>query len=477
MNLNHYVSDCLAAGEALELNAVRKKAALRFAAQAWPSAKDEEWRRSRVEAFEFDKLTQLRPTFYGVADDTGAIKGCTDGSPDAGELVQRVQAFLSKPGDIWSEAGLEFPALSELAAVVSVVADGQNTPGYSIKYSPLAARSGLVVAPLTALSPACSSSVGVPFAHTLQQRVAGILSAAAERAEKQDDNRFVAWNLAAWNAALVVYVPRNAVIATPVVIDWQLGGDDCVHQPVLLVIAENSSELEVIQRFHGLGGYLVNQTTHAIVGDNAGLKIATLQETSDEAVFIAHGHALIGHSGRFTQTEAQLGSGFAKTRFTADISGSGSDVHLAGLYFGENGQHFDLRTVQNHQAPDSQSRAFYKGVVRDQAKTVYQGLILVEPNARGTDAYLANRNMVLNDGARADSIPTLEIRTNDVKCSHGSTTGKLDPEEIYYLENRGLARAEAEKMIIVAYLDEVGGHFPVLVREHVRQVIAGRVAR
>lgn len=475
--VGQYVADCLAAGEPAELNNVRKQAAARFAAKAWPSGKDEEWRRSRVEGFEFAKLAQVRPAFHANNDGQQAFHGCADGSSDAAELIARAHAFLARPSDVWTEAVPERPAVSDLAAIVAVQANGKATPRYSLKYSPAAIKAGLVVAPLTALAPACSASVGVPFAHTLQQRVAGILGTAAERAEKQDDDRFLAWNLAAWNACMVVYAPKNAAIAGPVVIDWELGGEDVVHQPLLVVVAENGAELAVIQRFHGAGGYLVNQATHAVAGDNASLKVFSLQETGTEAVFIGHGHALVGHDGRFKQSEAQLGSGFAKTRFTTDITGSGSDVHLDGLYFGEDAQHFDLRTVQNHQAPSSTSRAFYKGVVRDEAKSVYQGLILVEPNASGTDAFLTNRNMVLNDGARADSIPTLQIRTNDVKCSHGSTTGKIDPEEVYYLENRGLSRSEAEKLIIVAYLDEVIGGMPELVRDHLRGLIAQRVER
>jgi Fe-S cluster assembly protein SufD len=475
--VKQYLADCLASGEPVEFNTVRKRAAERFASKAWPSAKDEEWRRSRVEGFEFDKLVQVRPRWYQAGETVHGIKGCADGSSDAAELVSRAHTFLAQPTDIWNEGAVERPALSELGAVVAVRADGLSAPVYSLKPSAAAAKGGLVVAPLTALAPACSGTVGVPFAHTLQQRVAGILGAAAERSEKQDDDRFLSWNLAAWNAGLVVYAPKNAAIAGPVVIDWEFSGDDAVHQPLLVVVAENGAELTVIQRFHGAGGYLVNQSSYASVGDNAGLGLFSLQETGREAVFIGHSHALVGHSGRFKQSEAQLGSGFAKTRATSDISGSGSEVHLDGLYFGEDEQHFDLRTVQNHLAPDSNSRAFYKGVVRDRAKTVYQGLILVEQVARGTDAFLTNRNMVLDDGARADSIPTLEIRTNDVKCSHGSTTGKIDPEEIYYLENRGLSRAESEKLVIVAYLDEVTGNIPALVREHVRAVIAARVEK
>jgi len=115
----------------------------------------------------------------------------------------------------------------------------------------------------------------------------------------------------------------------------------------------------------------------------------------------------------------------------------------------------DVRTVQQHKAPNTYSRAVYKGAVRESARAIYQGLIHVLPDAQKTDAYLTNKNLILDEGARADSIPSLKIETNDVKCSHGSTTGKVQDSELFYLMSRGLTRQDATELIIMSYFQEL----------------------
>lgn len=472
--LNDYAAAIAVAGEATELVLVRRRAAQLCSRLSWPKPNEEEWRRSRVEAFEFDNLSLALPASAAASGRSCLVAA---GSPEAAEMLNRARNILSRPAELGDDTVPPLESLAELSAFATVDMDGSHAPRVRVANSEVLARSGAMVAPLSSLSASCASTVGAPFAMTLTQKAAAILAAAVERAESIGDNRFISWNLAAWNAGVMVYVPRNAKIEQLVVIDWKLGGEDQVHQPLLIVVAEEGASVEVIQRFHGEGGYLVNAATHVAAGANSAVRVSTLQETGGEAVWIANGHASVGRDGRLRHTEIHLGSGFAKTRFIADINGSGSDVHLDGLYFGDNSQHMDLRSVQNHNAPQATSRAFYKGVVRDEARTVYQGLILVSPQAGGTDAFLTNRNLVLNDGARSDSIPTLQIRTNDVRCSHGSTTGKIDPEEVFYLQSRGYSKTEAEILIVTAYLDEVANGLPGLVRDHIRNKVADRVRR
>jgi Fe-S cluster assembly protein SufD len=135
----------------------------------------------------------------------------------------------------------------------------------------------------------------------------------------------------------------------------------------------------------------------------------------------------------------------------------------------------DLRTVQHHKAGGSYSRSFYKGAVKDSGRTVYQGLIEVLPTAPKTDAYLTNRNLILNDGARADSIPGLRINQDDVRCSHGSTTGRIDPAQVFYLQTRGLAPREAARLLVTAYFQELVDLMPEEMKARVSAAVEQRV--
>jgi Fe-S cluster assembly protein SufD len=135
----------------------------------------------------------------------------------------------------------------------------------------------------------------------------------------------------------------------------------------------------------------------------------------------------------------------------------------------------DLRTVQRHRSPKATSRAVYKGAVASGGRTIFQGLIEVAPGASGTDAYLTNRNLILGERARSDSIPTLKIGNNDVKCSHGSTTGRLNAEELFYLESRGLSSAEAREMLVVGYFEDILASAPDEFRDGALGAIMGRL--
>jgi Fe-S cluster assembly protein SufD len=163
-----------------------------------------------------------------------------------------------------------------------------------------------------------------------------------------------------------------------------------------------------------------------------------------------------------------------KADFEMFCEGEGAEAKLSGCYFGDGSQHFDFHTYQNHKIGNSTSDLLFKGALRGRARTIYQGLIKIHPNAQRSDAYQANRNLILSDKARADSIPSLEIEANDVRCTHGATVGQVDDEQLFYLMARGLTRHEAEKLII-------GGFFaPVLDRipsESLRDLVTAAVER
>jgi Fe-S cluster assembly protein SufD len=228
-------------------------------------------------------------------------------------------------------------------------------------------------------------------------------------------------------------------------------------------------------RMKGMSGHLQTLGAVYLVDDAADFGVSVLQESSDEVVAMYQAEARVGRDARLLHFEGILGGGFVKNRVEVGLAGSGSDLVLDGLYFTDDEQHVDLRTVQHHQAEHASSRTFYKGAIKDESEAVFQGLIEVNHEARGTDAYLTNNNLVLNDGAKADSIPSLNIKTDDVKCSHGSTTGKIDEEQIYYLQCRGFSRKEAEEMLITGFFENLLHNLPDHMQDDVRQQIHRRL--
>jgi Fe-S cluster assembly protein SufD len=168
-----------------------------------------------------------------------------------------------------------------------------------------------------------------------------------------------------------------------------------------------------------------------------------------------------------------LGGHYARLRSESLLAGDNAESDLMAVYFGDHTQMHDFRTLQDHDAPNTRSDLLFKGAVEDQAHSVYSGLIRLRPDARKAVANQTNRNLVLTEGAGADSIPNLEIEANDVKCSHASAVGPIDEEQLYYLESRGVRPEDAERLIVLGFFDDVLERLPVptLVRALRRSVV------
>ncbi len=286
------------------------------------------------------------------------------------------------------------------------------------------------------------------------------------------DNRLAAWHLGGLSHGALLYVPPGVEVTEPVFVDLEEQGAGASF-PHLAVVLGRGARAVVVQRLSG-GGGLVNAGLDAQLGDGAALELYQLQDLGLGSLFFSHAYAALGRDASLRSLEAHLGSRLAKTRMDCSLEGPGAESYLNGAYLAGAGQHMDLRTVQRHRSPKATSRALYKGAVKDSGRTVYQGLIEVSPGASGTDAYLSNKNLILTDGARADSIPSLRIDNNDVRCSHGSTTGRISPEELFYLSSRGLSPAEARAMLVLGYFEELLGRAPFA--EAALAGVAGRLA-
>ncbi len=187
---------------------------------------------------------------------------------------------------------------------------------------------------------------------------------------------------------------------------------------------------------------------------------SAVNELSERAWQIGHQQAIGDADSTTTLATVALGGHYARVRTEARLAGRGGTTRQVALYFAGGEQMHDFRTIQDHAAPHTTSDLLFKGAVQDSAASVYTGLIRVRANARGTVAFQTNRNLTLGEHAWAESVPNLEIETNDVKCSHASTVGPIDPEHRFYLESRGVPPHVADRLIVLGFFDEVLAQLP-----------------
>jgi Fe-S cluster assembly protein SufD len=272
----------------------------------------------------------------------------------------------------------------------------------------------------------------------------------------------------------VLVVPARVVAEKAFLVEVTETRKDLVTTPHFAVQLGEASQASLVIRQGSPAGqrFTSDGATTVVLGDGSHFTLSELQTHGLGAAVLDHSLAFVGRDAQFFHWCAPIGGATVKTRFDFLLAGEGSSVRTHGLYFGTGDQHKDMRISLTHAAPRASSYALYKGAVRDRSRTVFQGLIEVKPTANGTDAYLSNKNLILNDGARSDSLPQLKIDTDDVKCSHGSTTGKVNEDEIYYLTTRGFSRPEAKLLIAQGLFAELVDEAPAFLRDEVDTLVA-----
>ena len=262
---------------------------------------------------------------------------------------------------------------------------------------------------------------------------------------------------------IVVRVPAGTVRTEPIVVTHLVAGEGTAAFPRLVVDAGADSEVTVVERFVSPDGELVLVVPVLQVRAGAAARVSYLgvNELSESAWQIGHQQAVGDRDSTVTLSTVALGGHYARVRTEARIAGAGGSTRQVALYFAGGEQMHDFRTIQDHAAPHTTSDLLFKGAVQDHARSVYTGLIKVRKEARGTNAYQTNRNLTLSEGAWAESVPNLEIETNDVRCSHASTVGPIDEDQRFYLESRGIPTSIAERLIVLGFFDEVLGQLPV----------------
>ncbi len=290
---------------------------------------------------------------------------------------------------------------------------------------------------------------------------------------------FAALNDARHADPVLVSVPAGVAIDRPVVvIDW-VDADGAAVWPRLVVRAGDDSELNVLD-WHGSADVaaLVSPVIELDVHRAARLGYTNVQLRGPRVWQVASQLSRVDTAATLTSAQAGLGGEYARTRTDCRLVGRGATGSLQALYFGEGSQTLDFRTFQQHAAPDTTSNLLFKGALGEQSRSVYTGLIKVEKNARGTNAFQTNRNLKLSDDAWAESVPNLEIETNDVHCSHASTVGPIDEDQRFYLESRGVPTDVASRLVVAGFFAEVLEALPTAaVVPLVRAAIEERLGR
>jgi Fe-S cluster assembly protein SufD len=271
---------------------------------------------------------------------------------------------------------------------------------------------------------------------------------------------FVLANRAFAPDPVVVSVPARSTPAPVVVVHW-VSADGAVIFPWVRVAAGDDSEVTIVEVVAGPGRSLVVPVTELDVGRAARVSYTQVQMLGDGAWQIGRQASRVDADAALTSAAVALGGDYARLRTDSALVGPGASSRLLALYFGTGTQMHDFRTVQDHRVPKTSSDLLYKGAVANTARSVYSGLIRVEKGASGTNAFQTNRNLVLHEGAHADSVPNLEIEDNDVRCSHASAVGPVSEDERFYLESRGVPPEVTDRLITLGFLGEVLERLPV----------------
>ena len=267
-----------------------------------------------------------------------------------------------------------------------------------------------------------------------------------------------ALNAARWEAGTFVYVPRGVELTLPVEAILSASGAEGRVFGRTLVVLDEGAKATVIDRFVSpeLGGRVQASTVAELfVGPGAELEHVAIIDWGAGVRHHAQLRARAERDSKVRSVVITLGGDVVRVEPTMVCAGPGSDARALGLFFASGQQHFEHRTVARHEAPNAYSNLLYKGALQDQAHTIFFGNLVVPPGAPGTDAYQTNRNLVLNEGARADTIPFLEIETAEVKCSHAGAVGRVDDEHLFYLRSRGVPEHVAKRLIVLGFFQEV----------------------
>jgi Fe-S cluster assembly protein SufD len=316
---------------------------------------------------------------------------------------------------------------------------------------------------------------------TAEQKFPDLLARMIGKTVNVEEGKFSALAGAFAQNGVVLYVPKGVVVEEPLHSVLWGPGANLAHVSHILVLVDEGSSVTYVHESASPDDMASNSMHAGIVEiqvmQEASLKFVELQSWGRHVWNFSHERARVERAGNLDWIFGAIGSRLTKNFSELDLAGEGAQGRMSGFYFTDGNQHLDHDTQQNHLAPHTTSDLLFKGALKGKSRSVWQGMIYVAPGAQKTDGYQANRNLVLSDAARADSIPGLEILADDVRCTHGATVGKLEQEPIFYLKSRGIPQAEAEKIVVEGFFDPIFQRIPFEgVRERFQQYISDKMS-
>ncbi len=382
------------------LQSLRAEALTQFAAQGFPSPRDEDWRYTNVSAIE-------KKRFLPVSDAQTAVN-----------VTDILTAYQLK--EAWSLVLVDGCFRAELSLL-----DGLP-------------ESVAVMSMANALD---------SEAETLQRHLGQAVSTM--------EHGFVAFNTAHFTDGLFVRIAAKQVLTKPIQVLHIATQADSLTATRSIIIAESVAEAELVETFVGIdNSYLSAAVTEVFVEDNAAITLTKVQCEADKAYHFGGTYVKQARNARFTHHNFAFGSLLARCDIHSDLEDA-AECELNGLYLGAKRQHLDNHTRINHNKPHGISRELYKGILDDRARGVFQGRVIVAEDAQKTDSTMNNRNLLLSADAEADTKPQLEIYADDVKCGHGVTVGQLDDKSIFYLQSRAIDEETARNILTFAFANEM----------------------
>jgi len=416
-------------GEPVWLAELRREAWRNYLAMKWPERSQEEWMRSDLRGFKLER--------YSLP----AVPGQVCQQAAAGTVDQVPQ---------WLSAGVDLAG--QLVTQDSAVQRAHLNAAWQAK--------GVLFGDLSLLA-AQHESVVRP----------ALLSVVDGKSD-----RFAALHAAMWSGGQLLYVPRGVCVSEPlhVVNGMSEGGVDFGHTLIILDEGAEATFLHEAGSLPGAHTGLHCGSVEIVLRPNAHLRYVNLQDWGRGAWHFAHQRAILERNASIQWTIAAMGSRFAQVSQQVKLAGKGANSQVNGVLFTQDSQQMTYNTLQHHAAPACRSDFLYKAALQDQSRTVWRGMIQVDPIAQKTDGYQRNDNLLLSEQARADSIPGLEIEADDVRCTHGSTSGRVDEELIFYARSRGFTRKEAVRMIVTGFFQQIFDRISI---ESVREALGQAIAR
>ena len=279
-----------------------------------------------------------------------------------------------------------------------------------------------------------------------------------------EEGKFASLAAALSQNGIVLYVPKGVTVEEPLHSVLWGPGADLAHLSHILVLVDEGASVTYVHEAAS-PDEMGNNSMHAglveiQVMQGANLRFVELQSWGRNVWNFSHERVRVEQGGNLDWIFGAVGSKVTKNFSELDLVGPGAIGRMSGFYFTDGSQHLDHDTQQNHLAPNTSSDLLFKGALKGKSRSVWQGMIYVAPGAQKADGYQANRNLVLSDQARADSIPGLEILADDVRCTHGATVGKLEQEPLFYLKSRGIPQKDAERLVVEGFFDPIMQRIP-----------------